>query len=195
LEAATLLSDDDDARSDVSSVSMAQDEREAVEPLGWALMVYNSMIWWVSAGDRRSGLSETEEIADEQDAEMISDCLAEEATTREVAIIAYFHKLSTLTFSVLNSAVRRHGRHSYHDNENEEDNHNEDNQALLPSQDGDNDDNDDVIEITEEDIRAMGLDVWSMSDKRFVSEMLDLWWKRKATVSGGTIECCGIRVL
>lgn len=183
---------DEDARSETSTVSTVLDKREAVEPLPWTVIAYNSLIWWASAGDRRSGLLEAEELANEQDEEMMRDCQAEEATTMEVTMVAYFHKLSTMIFSVLNNAVRRHNHGHYHDDEDEDDGHNEEDQRLLASK---NSNNDDVVEITEEDVRAMGLDIWSQHDKHFIAEILDFWWKRKAAVSGGVIECCGIRVL
>jgi len=56
-------------------------------------------------------------------------------------------------------------------------------------------DDDDVVEITEEDVRAMGLDVWSETDRKFVEDMVRLWWDRRAVVRGGSIECCGVRIM
>ena len=51
------------------------------------------------------------------------------------------------------------------------------------------------VQITSEDMRQIGLDVWSRADREFVEDFVQLWWGRKATVEGGRIECCGVRVL
>lgn len=183
-----------DAASTAESVFAAVDQREAVEPMPWSVIAYTSLIWWASAGDRRSGLMEAEELANEQDDALLNESLAEESTTKEVALVAYFHKLSALVFSVLSNAVDaqvRSDEERYHD-ENDVSNGNHDNQALLSPKD---DDDDQPIEISEEDVRTMGLDIWSESDKRFISEMVHFWWKRHAIVRSGTIECCGVRII
>ena len=51
------------------------------------------------------------------------------------------------------------------------------------------------IYVTSEDMTRMGLDVWSDADKRFVEELVELYWGRRAEVQGGRIECCGVRIL
>ncbi|KAK5100341.1 hypothetical protein LTS08_005090 [Lithohypha guttulata] len=179
------VTSDDDA-STTSSISTVADHREAVEPASWTVIAYTSLIWWVSAGDRRSGLLEAEELVDEQDEALLRDAVAGDIMTKEVAMVAYFQKLSTLIFSVLRNAVDRstpNGEERYRDNDGED--------AALLSQE--NDKNEDLVDITEEDIRAMGLNVWSESDKHFIQEMVAFWWKKEAVVHGGTVECCGVR--
>lgn len=191
LEAQLLASGDSDADSVASSVSTVIDNREAIEQWPWSVIAYNSLIWWASAGDRRSGLLEAEEIANEQDEEILRDSIAEEGTTKEVAVIGYFHTLSTLIFEVLVSVVRRNsgGHDGYRDEEPE--NEDGEHSTLLPSSGEDQE----PIEIIEEDIRAMGLDIWSPMDKKFIVDMVQIWWQRKAIIRGGIIECCGIRLL
>lgn len=179
---------DGDAVSTTSSISTVIDERETVEPLPWSVVAYTSLIWWASAGDSRSGLLENEELASEQDQALLQECLAN-GSTKEVAIVAYFQKLAALTFTVLSNATKRRSRK---DSQHYRDNANEDDQALLPAQ---SEGEDDHIEITEEDVRTMGLDLWSESDKQFIHTMVEVYWKRKASVQSGTIECCGIRIL
>lgn len=185
---------DSDAASIASSVPTLVDNREAIETLPWSVVAYTSFIWWASAGDRRGGLLEAEEVANDQDEQILRDSVSEEGTTKEVALIAYFHTLSTLIFEVLISAVRRSdgvdASERYHDDEEVEE-ENGDAGALLPS----NNEDREPVEIIEEDIRAMGLDIWSAMDKQFVVDMVDVWWQRKAIVRGGAIECCGIRLL
>ena len=185
--------DNSDAASSSSTVTIL-DQREAVEPVPWSVAAYTSLIWWVSAGDRRSGLMEAEEQANEQDEGLLHDSLLEESKTKEVTMIAYFQKLSALLFSVLANAIDRSSRveeRRYHDDVNVGDD-GTDRQPLLGAQTSDDKE---AVEITEEDVRTMGLDIWSESDRRFILEMVRFWWKREATVRSTTIECCGIRIL
>lgn len=193
LESQLLEDANSETVSLASSVSTIVDNREAIEALPWSVVAYTSFIWWASAGDRRGGLLEAEEIANDQDEQILRDSISEEGTTKEVALIAYFHTLSTLIFEVLISAVRRsdgaEASERYRDEETEE--NNADTDGLLSS----NSDSKEPVEIIEEDIRAMGLDIWSAMDKQFVVDMVDIWWQRKAIVRGGAIECCGIRLL
>lgn len=185
--------DSDDAASIASSVSTVADNREAIEPLPWSVIAYNSLVWWASAGDRRSGLLEAEEIANDQDEELLRDSTSEEGTTKEVALIGYFHSLSTLIFEVLISAVRRSGGGDPSDRYRDEEPTDADGEdrALLES----DEDTEKPVEIIEDDVRAMGLDVWSQLDKQFIVDMVDVWWQRKAVIQAGVIECCGIRFL
>ena len=52
-----------------------------------------------------------------------------------------------------------------------------------------------VIDLTPEDVAAMGLDVWSQADRKFAEELVEVWWGRKARVRRGGVECCGVRIL
>ena len=177
----------DDTASTISSVSTLQDSRETVEPTPWSVIAYTSLVWWASAGDRRSGLMEAEELANEEDEALLRDSVSEDGTTKEVALVAYFHKLTLLIFSVLAHTIKRTGephQERFRDEETSED------EPLITSK---NDDH--PIDVTEEDIRAMGLDIWSSTDQRFVEEVVQKYWHRQATVHGGVIECCGIRLL
>lgn len=51
------------------------------------------------------------------------------------------------------------------------------------------------VYVGSDDMVRMGLDVWSHADKRFVEELVELYWGRRAEVQGGRIECCGVRIL
>ena len=188
-----LSNRDDDTSSIASGASEIADRREAVEPLPWSVIAYTSLIWWASAGDRRSGLMEAEELANEQDEALLHDVLAEAGTTKEVAVVAYFHKLSSLLLSVMSNAVERSQRVAdrYHD-EDRDDNADNDDQALLQT---DRTKTTEPVSVNEEDIRTMGLDIWSESDKQFISQMIEHWWDREAIVEKGTVECCGIKII
>lgn len=56
-------------------------------------------------------------------------------------------------------------------------------------------DDEEIVPITTEDMRQMGLDPWSESDRVFVEELLCVWWGRKGQVQGGRVRCCGVRIL
>lgn len=188
--AEVAVTEDSETESRSSEDAVIADRKEAVEPLPWSVIAYTSLIWWASAGDSRSGLLEAEELAQEQDEALLTDVFSEDGATKEVAIVAYFHKLSALLFTILSNAVNRQERTSerYRDEDTNEDG---DNQALLDS------DHEDLapIEISEEDVRTMGLDIWSESDRAFITSIIESVWKRKAVVRSGVIECCGIRLL
>jgi len=150
-----------------------------------------------------------EEIEMERDLALLHD-ESEDEQIREVAVVAYFHRLTNLIFMTIAEAVARADGHdlddntSYHDesiegspvserpieHESPIDNEDDDTQGLLPNQDHNS-----PVEITQDDMTAMGLDSWSASDKTFIEEMLSLWWGRKANVRAASVECCGLKIL
>ncbi|KAJ5725144.1 uncharacterized protein N7483_006501 [Penicillium malachiteum] len=98
-----------------------------VEPLSWTRLAYTSFIWWASAGENRDGLSEEEEEHQiEQDARLLasveslaypgpnsnrSRSMRADETSQEpaeVALVAYFRRLTTQIFYTLAGAIARH---------------------------------------------------------------------------------------
>lgn len=197
--------------STTSAATSTYSRTSIVEPPSWSRIAYTSLIWWASAGDKRTGLSEVEENELDQDATLLDfqdpdDPINEDqeagSRTREVAIVAYFHRLTELIFQTLGDAVARTrgsgqigtDRYTDHEEQNEESSH--DQQALLPNkQQTDDDTREPPVEVTQDDVASMGLDLWSTSDQKFIEEMVSFWWDREATVQGGRIECCGIRLI
>lgn len=117
---ASLELGDDDEDSIYSS-------RSIVEPVSWTRLAYTSFIWWASAGENRDGLSEEEEEQQiEQDARLLAsvESLAypgPNSSSRrpahsedqgqeppEVAMVAYFRRLTTQIFFTLAGAIARH---------------------------------------------------------------------------------------
>lgn len=150
-----------------------------------------------------------EEIELERDLALLQN-EDDEEQIREVAVVAYFRRLTNLIFVTLAGAVARADGHdlddaaSYHDESGENspvgessiehdssiDHENDDTHALLSSEGQGV-----PVEITQDDMTTMGLDSWSPSDKKFVEEMISLWWDRKANVRAASVECCGLRIL
>ncbi|KAH0827253.1 hypothetical protein AYO21_09100 [Fonsecaea monophora] len=192
----------DDEASSVSSLSSSNSTNKlVVEPPSWSRMAYTSFVWWASAGDRREGFAEGEEHEIERDSTLLYG-EDEEEQSREVAVVAYFHRLTATIFQTVTAAISRvdgsaeaEGR--YHDNDDDDTDANsngqmgqQDSQPLLAEHAAEAN-----IEINHEDMLDLGLDSWSASDKRFVEALSMLWWERQATVRPVSIDCCGLRLL
>jgi len=198
-------SDNDDTLSTSSSSSAYAEDRAVVEPPSWPRAAYTSLVWWASAGDRRYGLTDSEEAESEQDNSLIPD--EEDDQTREVALVAFFHRITEAIFGTITAAIARvdgqDPEEAYHDDEDRDESQvdqnsveqtapaeEEETRGLLSKQ-GEQAE----VEVTQEDMAAMGLDSWSASDKKFVEEFVYLWLGRKAVVHSAVIECCGLRIL
>lgn len=209
--------------SSSSSGSSTFSTSPIVEPVSWSLAAYTSFLWWASAGEKRHR-AEEQELEMQQDEDLLlhglpntdSDDAQRELqaeTSLEIALIAYFQRLTSLLIDTMSHAIDRQSQtkqrlsggyrsstsstSSFTQNVNsstaESDRH-----PLLDSHDdgtSSEDDNDEPVEITADDLRTMGLDPWSTADQSFVADMLSLWWGRKAHVNGGRVDCCGIRLL
>lgn len=213
--------DDSDAASTFSTLSI-------IEPLSWPRLAYTSFLWWASAGEKSTGLSEEEDEQDEQDTSLLASAappgqlshpglhVEESSQPQEIALIAYFRRLTTLIFTTLADAVARQDAvdgddddqipAGYHDEPDADDDlprsNDDDAVPLLPPQhrrtrkdrpDGERESP--PVLITSSDMTEMGLDVWSATDRIFVGELLELWWGRTAHVDGTRIRCCGIPIL
>lgn len=225
-----------DAADDNSDTASTFSSSPVVEPLSWAQLAYTSFIWWASAGEKREGLSEEEEEQQiEQDTRLLASVESlshpnqqpgdTEQQPPEVALVAYFHRLTAQIFIILADVVARHdsdGQESvddntqpyrddaYRDDANDEDDENPSvTIAHQSTQEGDDDrspllhnDTDDksiydsdTVLITTEDMTEMGLDVWSATDRIFAEELVRLWWGRQARIDSARIRCCGITIL
>jgi len=199
-----------------------------VEPVSWSLVAYTSLVWWASAGEKRSGPTEEEEAEQEQDRSLlITDTNVMEAVTpgqyddevpQEISLVSYFQRLTSLMFTTISDAISRQdgeevrrddsqsdGPKGYNDAEDDDEAavdggdadqvavSDEENQPLVVDDRGKGPE--DLVEISQEDMTAMGLDIWSAADRAFVEELIKVWWGRTAAVRGGRVECCGVRLL
>jgi hypothetical protein len=229
-----LADDDSDASSTFSSNSI-------IEPLSWPLLAYTSFIWWASAGEKRAGPSEDEDDQDEQDARLLladidrtpnlayatgsarrRSLLLDDHDKQplEIALVAYFRRLTTKIFTTISDAVARQDdvsgtiyqdepiepyptreetRYTDEDDDDTAIHHSPDdepNQPLLQSNSLQEDlHDDDPVMVTTSDMTQMGLDVWSAADRTFVEELVSVWWGRKAEIQGARVKCCGVPIL
>jgi hypothetical protein len=221
---AEAVTDDEDANSIISQASSTLSRTSVVEPVSWSLAAYTSLVWWASAGEKRSGPNEEEEAEQEQDRsllmtnpdvmEAVTPGHSDQDVPQEVAIVSYFQRLTSLIFTTVSDAISRQDgeevrrdsnveTNRYRDTENDEAAvdgdadadqgalYDDDTQSLIEGEEG----QDEPIEISQEDMSAMGLDIWSAADRTFVEELVKLWWGRTASVQGGRVECCGVRLL
>jgi Domain of unknown function (DUF4484)/DENN domain-containing protein 11 len=174
------------------------DDGDVVESSRWSELAYHSFIWWASAGEKDEGHVEeekldsscigdladvAEQIADERryrDEESNDDpesTLVQSSSNADdepwkdariqMAIISYFHRLTRNIFEVCSDvaqAVEAEDHEGY------------------------------IHHIDREELRTMGLDVWSASDKEFVRCFFELWFQKRVHVNPLGVECCGIKI-
>lgn len=184
------------------------DTESIVEPLSWSRLAYSGFMWWASAGERRIATEDESEhdsiLLDAFDnntdpqtpgsarprsqsslSQMLTQQqgLGDQSARREMAIIAYFHRLTTRILSTLSDIID--SRSSDDEEEGEE-------TALQDSNDADGEGP--PISINSADIAKMGLDEWSSSDHAFIVEVAKAYFGRKAQIEGTGIDICGIRI-
>ena len=203
---------------------------QLVEPPTWAALAYNGYMWWASAGEQLRSDEQEESgrdaalLADLAPAphapmsmhrpsprpEPLNDSVSSLAGRRaadadearvELAIIAYFHRLTTqmlsLVVDVVDAAEEAYPR--YHDEDAADDEDGEDEaEALLNKGIGEgpdaDDDDDNALKIDSRCLENMGLDVWSASDAVFVQDLVAAYFGRVARIEGKGVEVCGVRV-
>lgn len=194
-----------------------------VEPLSWAALAYNGYMWWASAGEQLRSEQQEEASRDaalladlgpssmsmprpSSRSEPLSGSLTSLTAPRrtsndsdearvELAIIAYFHRLTTQILSVLADLADSQDE-PYTDHDDDEDlSQGSGERAPLRPTEADLDDLDaDAIRVDSHAVENMGLDVWSDSDSLFVRELSTLYFGRSARIEGKGVEVCGVRV-
>ncbi|KAI0528048.1 hypothetical protein F5B22DRAFT_583417 [Xylaria bambusicola] len=199
--------------------ALLDDAEQVVEPTSWTALAYSGFMWWASAGEKLRS-DEAEEAA--QDASLFSSDLASstmgmnmprpadisasissltprrsstaasvpldvDEARAELAIIGYFHRLTTQFLGALTYVIE-----TLSDSGLGDESPMEEDDALVDA------DEEDVpgrgVQIDSDVIKRMGLDIWSPSDAEFVSQLLQTYFNRQASVEGKGVEVCGIRV-
>ncbi|KAJ4313605.1 hypothetical protein N0V94_006875 [Neodidymelliopsis sp. IMI 364377] len=165
-DAAPLISHDEiDAKRADDDFNEAYDDT-AVEPMTWSRLAYQGFIWWASAGERDAYTTAEKEL----DRELVGDIAAYEASV-ETAVIAYFHRQSSLLIKTLSQLIE--GEHEHEERDGEEG---------------------DALWIDRDDLSRMGLDTWSEADRAYVQEFGSLYFGRRVEIRGNEVDCCGLRV-
>jgi hypothetical protein len=170
-------------------------DEKLIEPQSWSALAYSSFMWWASAGEQRADLDEEAEhdSALLRDSSYYRDASPNRPRSSmaspgmpgtedmpaglEMAVIAYFHRLTTLILRTLADMVEA----SEADIDEQQVGENEGQEA-------------EAVFVASEDMARMGLDLWSEGDRMFVEELVELYWGRKADVQGARVECCGVRI-
>lgn len=204
----TELQEPDTLRASSSGISLLAndlmldlpDTDNIIEPSSWAALAYSGFMWWASAGEQRI---DSDEEAD-SDAALLSGLsispstpntppprsqsstslnirpLKDESAKQEMAIIAYFHRLTTQILSTLSDIV---------DATDSDDEREDEAQALTePDSDGP------AVYVSSADVERMGLDVWSATDHLFVEDVSREYFGRRAHVEGRNVDVCGVRI-
>lgn len=165
-DAAPLISHDEiDAKRADDDFNEAYDDT-AVESTTWSRLAYQGFMWWASAGERDAYTAAESEL----DRDLVGD-IAEYADSVETAVIAYFHRQSSLLIKVLSQLIE-----TEHENEERE------------GEEGD------ALWIDPDDLSRMGLDTWSEADRAYVQEFGNLYFGRRVEIRGNEVDCCGLRV-
>ncbi|KAI3393328.1 hypothetical protein diail_4461 [Diaporthe ilicicola] len=125
----------------------------------------------------------------------------EERARTELAIITYFHRLTSGILSTLAEVVD--ATEDYDDTDLSRPQTGDggeygEGQSTPLLQEGIRDASEDVskppVRVDSDALAAMGLDVWSNADAEFVSQVLGRYFNREAKVEGKGVELCGLRV-
>ncbi|KUJ21113.1 uncharacterized protein LY89DRAFT_427016 [Mollisia scopiformis] len=212
--------DEEPVRASSSSASVPRedlldlpDTDHIVEPLSWSALAYSGFMWWASAGEQRLHYEEETE-ADSQLLSGLSLSPSSPITPRsqsspslkksklngppteaeaqqEMALIAYFHRLTTQVLSTLSDIV---------DATDSDDEREADHSPLHPTSHSledcgvEEEDTGPAMYVASQDIVRMGLDEWSIADHEFVEEVSKAYFGRRAKVEGRNVNVCGIRI-
>lgn len=172
--------------------SMDMGDTDSVsEATSWSALAYSGFMWWASAGEKQ--YAEDDEF--QHDDALLANLDDMEASTPRsapksaqegpeppMAIIAYFHRLTTLVFTTISDIVDA--------TDSEDDAEDEVNAPLRQGDDGQGP----KIYIRGEDVSRMGLDVWSAADKKFIVDITKAYFERDALVEGMNVDICGVRI-
>jgi hypothetical protein len=186
------------------------DTDDIIEPISWAALAYSGFMWWASAGEQ---LLHSEEES-ESDSALLSGLALSPSTpitprprsqstvsvgikgktglagdmkaNQEMAIIAYFHRLTTQILATLSDIV---------DATDSDDEREDEHEALHRVQDdGPADETGPAVYVSSSDVARMGLDQWSSTDHAFIEDVAKDYFGRRARVEGRNVDVCGIRI-
>lgn len=171
---------------------------EIVEPVSWAAMAYNSLVWCTSAGEMdrleaaeiaadRSLLDDLpdidislpENVDEDQQGREEELAARHKAQASATIVVAYFLRLTALILGRIGEVVEE-------DQDQEGGGgHGESEAAVAEGK----------VVVSVEDLARIGLDTWSAADREFVLEAVRTYFGREAVVGGGDgVRICGLRI-
>ncbi|KFY21052.1 hypothetical protein V491_03195 [Pseudogymnoascus sp. VKM F-3775] len=183
-----------------SPLSSLPETDTIVEPVSWSALAYTGFIWWASAGERSIALDDETELDNslldglslEPQAPRTSKGRTfsgastfsqntDSSAKKELAIIAYFHRLTTLILNTLSDIV---------------DAADSDDDDIAPLRLGASRDDSELppIVITRADMKRMGLDEWSADDRSFAEDMMKAYFDRSSKVESHSVDICGVKI-
>lgn len=181
-------------------LSSLPDTDTIVEPMSWSALAYTGFLWWASAGERSIALDDETEndnslldglsleprtprssISRTFSGASMGPDSADPSAKKELAIIAYFHRLTTLMVNILSDIV------------DAADSDDDDN---TPLRTGVNEDDDEGLKVfvSSADMTRMGLDEWNANDRSFVEDMMKAYFNRRVRLESHNVDICGVRV-
>ncbi|KAI0834771.1 hypothetical protein F5Y06DRAFT_277840 [Hypoxylon sp. FL0890] len=144
------------------------------------------------SADLTTSIGSLSPVARRGSAVLMTPLEQDEART-ELAIIAYFHRLTTLVLTTLADIVESTSDDDEDEEEVESGSEDRGDAALLPDS-GEEEMDGRGIRIESDAVARMGLDVWSAADAEFVRAVVAAYFGRRAYVEGKGFEVCGVRV-
>ncbi|KAK2023618.1 hypothetical protein LX32DRAFT_686378 [Colletotrichum zoysiae] len=111
----------------------------------------------------------------------------DEART-ELAVIAYFHRLTAQMLTAMGDLVGRSS--DRYEDDDDEGGQDSDYVPLRP----DGEPERSAVRIGSDTLESMGLDVWDAHDAEFVKELMVKYFDRQPCFEGKGVEVCGVRV-
>ncbi|KAK2017707.1 hypothetical protein LZ32DRAFT_600484 [Colletotrichum eremochloae] len=111
----------------------------------------------------------------------------DEART-ELAVIAYFHRLTAQMLTVMGRLVE--GSNDRYEDDDDEGGQDSDDVPLR----SDSEPERSAVRVGSDTLESMGLDVWDAHDAEFVKELMAKYFDRQPYIEGKGVEVCGVRV-
>jgi hypothetical protein len=176
--------------NDDDSDALLLAEADIVQPESWSAAAYKSFMWWASAGEMDAweadealvdhalledlpdldNILDSEQQADGDDVAEDGVDLTQSAQKVATILVAYFHRVTGAILQTLADNIE-------HADDDTEEGYEED-----------------AIEVSNDDMRRMGVDPWNTGDRQFIQEVIRLYFNREANIEDDRVNMCGVRL-
>jgi hypothetical protein len=175
---------------DDDSEALLLAEADIVQPESWSAAAYKSFMWWASAGEMDAweadealvdhallkdlpDLDNLKGSGEEADGDEVAEDgidLTQSAQKVATILVAYFHRVTAAILQTMADNIE-------HADDDTEEGYEED-----------------AIEVTNDDMRRMGVDPWNTGDRQFVQEVIRLYFNREANIEDDRVNMCGVKL-